>query len=302
MQSFNRGISPEFVDTLNAEYDLNTWWQPLSTDQDLFVAVRADYLNVYWKGCNLLKLSLDRNQHLLGELHYKYLLQPNMKSPYVFVRDGSTQLDTAKDFFLNDIRDVMALKRAARPYVNEEKAGVHEIIKSNKNIIDVEVAFSEETANDSNPSSQRIDFAVIWPKTDCAKIVFYEAKHFANSDLRAATGVPRVVGQIQGYQKLIDANQYAIIESYWKVLANLIRLKGVFGRYQGALLESMREVAAKNLPIQIDDAVRLVIFGYDEAQRDGGNWPRHRAELVEALGASNVILRGSPNKLTLPRL
>ena len=44
----------------------------MASDPSLFIAIRDGYLNVYYSGNSLLKLSLD-GERLAGEIHYKYL-------------------------------------------------------------------------------------------------------------------------------------------------------------------------------------------------------------------------------------
>jgi hypothetical protein len=58
MSMFNRGIDKRFIDRLNAEYERG-WWRSIVCDLELFVAIRENYLNVYWNGNSLLRLRLD---------------------------------------------------------------------------------------------------------------------------------------------------------------------------------------------------------------------------------------------------
>ena len=55
--TFSRGLRVEFVEALNELYDQpGSWWRRLVDDQGLFLAVRDNYVNVYWLGCSLLRL------------------------------------------------------------------------------------------------------------------------------------------------------------------------------------------------------------------------------------------------------
>lgn len=78
MCNFKRGLSADLVESLNEEYERGGWWKALADDPQLFIAVRDDYLNVYWKGNSLIRLFL-QNGRLVGEVHYKYMLSRPLK-------------------------------------------------------------------------------------------------------------------------------------------------------------------------------------------------------------------------------
>ena len=55
--TFTRGLCAEFVEQLNALYDQpNSWWRTMVDAEDLFLAVRENYVNIYYRGCSLLEL------------------------------------------------------------------------------------------------------------------------------------------------------------------------------------------------------------------------------------------------------
>ncbi len=56
MANFKRGLDDEFVDRLNEVYRARGWWHSLVNDRDLFIAIRDNYLNVYYRGGSVLKL------------------------------------------------------------------------------------------------------------------------------------------------------------------------------------------------------------------------------------------------------
>jgi hypothetical protein len=267
---------------------------------ELFVAIRENYLNVYWNGNSLLKLRLD-GERLVGETHYKYLLQPDAPRPYVSVVDGVAAIPDASALFLRDIGDVQALKRAATVYGDEEKAGVHRIVRNNPGVIDVEVAFGLDAGSEAAPSSRRIDFAALRPTAKGAEIAFYEAKLFANKDVRAAGDtLPRVIQQIAGYRQLLNEHRCQLMESYRKVCGNLAELRGVRERYT-LPLDTMREIFAGERALHVSDSVSLVVFGFDADQRDGANWKPHRGKLEESLGGQ-LIMKGKPADVNLSEL
>lgn len=70
MSVFNRGLDDAFVTAFNEEYDRGTWLSRLVDDKDVFLAIRENYVNFYYRGCSLLRLDLlDRS--MFGEIHYK---------------------------------------------------------------------------------------------------------------------------------------------------------------------------------------------------------------------------------------
>ena len=298
MFAFNRGIDQRFVDRLNAEYERGGWWRAIVSDPDLFIAIRDGYLNVYQNGNSLLKLTLD-GERLVGETHYKYLLRPDVAKPYIPVDGGTVKLPDAVALFHADLSDVPALKRAAAAYGGEEKAGVHRIVMGNPNVVDVEIAFGLEGNGDEAPATRRIDFAALCPATNGVELVFYEAKLFANKEIRAAGDTPPpVVGQIEGYRKLLAEHTDPLVKSYRAVCGNLVALEGVRDRYASSL-DLMGLVAGKDAALHVGEAVRLVVFGFDADQRDGKVWAGHRQKLETALG-KRLLLKGDPKGWTLP--
>ena len=292
MSIFNRSIDDSLVEKLNSEYKRGGWWRAIASDRDLCVAIRNGYVSVYWKGNSLLKLGLS-DDVLIGRTHYKFLLRGDAEQRYVEVRDGVVKLDSASELFQTDLSDIAALKRAAAAYVGEEKAGVHQIVRSNSNVFDVEIAFGLEGDSEMAPSAQRIDFAALRPEGDGAVVVFYEAKLFSNGEIRASGDrLPSVVKQIEGYRRLILKHASDVEQSYRRVFGNLVALDGVRERYS-ATIELMRRVASGEAALHVSEAVRLAVFGFDRGQRDGTAWKAHCKKLEEALG-KRLLLKGNP--------
>ena len=147
MSTFSRGLDGAFIDALNGEYDKCGWWHRLVHDPDVFIAIRDNYVNAYYRGCSLAKLSWQaQDETIVGQIHYKYLLRPSSPNEYVEVVGGKAKLpDDMSTWFLRDLSDVDSLKRAVLPYAGAEKTGVHDILKANANIVDVEVAFGKDS-------------------------------------------------------------------------------------------------------------------------------------------------------------
>lgn len=294
MPQFKRGISDEFVRALNDEYGKGGWWRKLVDDRETFVAIRDNYVNVYYRGCSLLKLDLV-GDHLIGSASYKYLLRPHMDDENIEIVDGEPQFQKYGDrtFFVKDITGVDDLKRAARPYAGEEKEGVHDIILRNPGVVlDVEVAVSDGNV------ARRMDLAAMHHVNGGIQVRFYEAKHFSNHELRAEGGDPQVIGQIRAYQQLLLEHPADIAESYRNVCGNLVRLHGIAERHpeRHRLLEEIVEGRAE---LDISTEPCLLVFGFDADQRDGKWWRRHRDKLNEAF-PHRVTMRGEPKNLVFP--
>lgn len=298
MFQFKRGLSPKFVDLLNAEYEKDGWWKSIADDPSLFIGIRDEYLNVYWKGNSLLRL-WPQGDTLSGSVHYKYLLRPEMStSPYLPFDGSRIQLGQPADFFLADLSDLSALKRAADRYAGEEKTGVHNIAMSNPNIIDVEIAFGAENESPKTRDLvvQRIDFAAVTQGKTGPELIFYEAKSFSSPELRSNGKAASVVGQLERYQVFLRNEKAALIKAYRTVCANVLALRGVQDRF-APKRELLSGIAAGTVDFTINDDVRLVVFGFDSDQRDGTVWAEHRDKLKAALG-ERLLLKGSAKNFT----
>ena len=291
-QRFNRGISDEFVGALNNEYGKGGWWRNFVDDPETFLAIRGGFVNVYYLGCSLLKLWFNNNG-LEGEVHYKYFLRPDLgpANEYIRVKDRRSEAkQPSSRFFLEDIVNVADLKKAAKPFAEEEKKGVHKIIHGNPNVLDVEVAISDS----------RIDLAALHEVDGGFGITFYEAKRFADDrSLRARKGNPEVIRQINTYAELLSGQRTDIEDSYRKVCRNLSALDGVAEKHPGRH-KLLTRIAKEKVELHIDTKPHLLVFDFDADQRDGKVWKPHRCKLGRELG-SHVTMTGDPGQLTLQR-
>ena len=256
-------------------------------------------MNVYHSGASLLNLAWS-NEELVGRVHYKYLLRPTRRDggdEYVKVRcDGHLDLPEAAEVLLEHL-DAKELIKAIKPYTGEEKNGVHRVAMSDRNaVVDVEVAISD------GEKAPRIDLAALVDTGDAVTLRFFEAKAFGNPELRAREE-PNVVGQIARYERLLRDNRAQILKSYGRVCDNFHRLKGMdtnpAHRRRRALIES---VVSSKKPLVLDERPRLVIFGFDQDQKDGSVWKGHREKLVTALEEQRVLDRGKPGDIKLDGL
>ena len=289
MSTFNRGLDDAFVEALNQEYDKGGWWHRFVHDPDVFLAIRENYMNAYYRGCSLLKIEL-KDRAIVGQIHYKYLLCPSTPNKYVKVEGGRANLDDMESWFLTDVNDIDSLKKAVEPYAGDEKTGIQDILKANFNILDVEIAFGKDESESGAP---RLDFAALQQASgNGVKVVFFEAKRFDDGALRKQDAEkPEVVEQMATYQSKLCANRDAVIKSYCRVCSNLRSLHGVAERHpeRHAMLESVASGAAE---LTIDEKPVLIVFGFDGDQKVGKHWKPHRKKLQRML-EGRVHLRGN---------
>jgi len=306
MCAFKRGLSQEFVELLNDAYKQGGWWKKIADDEELFIGIRNEYLNVYFKGNSLLALSHD-NGKLVGKTHYKYLLHPDKEPLSVDIENGQVSKSSldATNRFVNKLDEINLLKRASTPYAGLEKKGIHEIIKANPNIVDVEIAITKESmekeliseddeSQKSNKTAPRIDFAAFQQRKDKKiELVFFEAKHILNRESLRANNTPKVITQLEKYEKLIEKHYDQIKESYLQIVKYILEIKGKFISNEKRKL--LRHIADNETKIDVCRKPHLVIFGFDGDQKNEKSiWNQHKKKLEEHLGKGRVLAKGDP--------
>src|ERR1700730_16841730 len=122
---FIRGISDGFETALFESQQ----WEKIAQDEELYFAMRNESVNVYYRGCSIFNISYNKNQ-LLFRTHYKYLIHPYMKDPYVsWHGEGNAIKDRVHKGVFIERFDAKLLKKAASYYAGAEKEGVHKILK-----------------------------------------------------------------------------------------------------------------------------------------------------------------------------
>jgi hypothetical protein len=294
MEILKRGLPENLVDALCRLYQEGGWWTRIVEDREAFVVPRKDCVCVYYRGNCLLSLAYHDN-HFIGRVHYKYLLNPNFKPTYWNVEDGQVRRPDCADLFIPNFSDLDPVKRASRPYVGEEKYGVSEIIAANPNIIDVEVAFGdsgdwtdedEESAPRSEgsqaPRNPRIDFVAVQESGNVPKLVFFEAKHFRNQELRAkGKGKPHVVKQIEVYEDLLKKHEKDIVDAYRRHCADMLR-SACIPKDKKERRNFLSKVT-ESVTFELEHKPRLVVFGFDADQKPGPKWKEHKGKLEELL-------------------
>lgn len=299
MSNFNRGLNQDFVNALKNEYTKNEWWTNIVDDSDLFIAIRNNYINVYYCGNSVLKLNFDGNK-FTASTHYKYLLIPKSESPVLIETNEpgfSLPENWAQNYTVNSLASIDSIKKSSRYYAGVEKEGIQQIIKSNKNILDLEIALTNEGVESeyedyetNKLTAKRIDFTALQKNNDVIELLFFEAKHFSNGELRAEKDtLPDVIKkQISTYEKLLVQYEPDIEASYQRVCQNFCDILPEHG------VDPLIKEVIDGHKIKINTKPRLVIFGFDDDQKKGLKWAPHKKKLMEELGKERLLLKGVP--------
>ncbi len=322
---FRRFLSPAFVQAL-AELTKSpngAWWRDVLLNRDLILAVRTDSLNVYHRGASIFRVALQDGEPV-AETHVKYLVR--QRQAYApLSADGRFQHNPADALWTSytgpaTLREMLS---AATSLAGSEKRGLHELIKGSPRVIDVEInlrgsrldpaeepqpdAFLEDnTPTATTPTKEgtvlqdRLDAATLEARDGQLWVVFHEAKHFANVELRAGPNrAPKVSEQIQRYRRSIASHADEIKTTYQDVCEALTKLHAMRGELlqakgvEASPLDPLIARAAEGELLHVDPEPRLIVFGFDKDQREGQIWQRHRERLSKEFGLT-VYAIGNP--------
>lgn len=303
---FRRGISKDFVGVLARLAAGQGWWSEVLADPELIVAIRDEYLNIYWQGQSLFHVSSE-GSIVRARSHPKYLLDPSLTRLVSFDGDRFA-LPSPDDFLLKRWERGITLakmKKAAGLYAGEEKRAVHRIVRANPSVIDVEIAFRRETPEDEEDEgarkTPRVDALCLEPDGAGVRLAFWEVKMFGNGEVRAKPpGRPPVLDQIEDYRRILEAERPNVLHSYRTVAKNIVAIAAM--RTEGRGVSTLVErVAAEPgcLMLGSPPDVGLVVTGFDGDQRDGKRWEPHRTALIAALPLGRTRIRGNPDGFKL---
>jgi len=301
MSNFKRGLDDEFIEALQKEAEKGGWWRDVLADPSLVLAIRDAYLNVYWLGQSIFKIRFAQNS-LAVSTHAKYLLNPSLSKQVKFDGDkfylGDLEASALVRDYVSSGETLGKLKKAAAVYANGEKIGVHSIVTSNPSVVDVEIALSA-AGYEGVGKLPRMDIAAFERAEHAARLVFWEAKLFENNELRANNGDAAVVGQIAKYRSMIAAHKKSLLSSYTRVAANLSSLADM-SLGARSVPDFVREVGRGSRTLTLSDPadIGLIIFGFDQAQRDHAPWQKHLGGLRAVVG-DRIRTSGSPKGINI---
>lgn len=298
----HRKLDADFLDALEAlaAAPASNWWRDVLVNDELFIAIRRNSINVYYRGASIFKIDW-KGGRILPSTHAKYLVR--QAQTYVPLIDGqfqhpATALTWERYEEEKTLREMM---RAATAFAGAEKSGLHPLLVGDPAIIDAEIALTRTATDEAATQQQdRLDAAVIRNTPDGPEIVFCEAKHFTNAALRASgDNLPAVIGQIRDYEKALTKYASSLAEGYVEVAKALVRINAMKGLARNgdapALIEGIRRIAENGARPVIDTNPHLLIFGFDKAQRDDTAWKNHLKKLESELGG-RVRAIGNPTR------
>lgn len=298
----HRKLDANFLDALAvlAASPAPNWWRDVLSQDDLFIAVRRNSLNVYYRGASIFKVDWNGGR-IIPSTHASYLVR--QAQTYVPLIDGRFQQPaTALTWELYEGGETLRqMMRAATLFAGAEKTGLHPLLVGDPAIIDAEIALTRTAPEEAVTQQQdRLDAAVIRNTSAGPEVAFCEAKHFDNAALRASgDNLPAVVGQIEDYEKALMKYAPSLAEGYVEVAKALVRINAMKGVVRNgdapALHQAIRQIAENDVRPIIDTKPHLLIFGFDKAQRDDFAWRKHLEKLESRLGG-RVRAIGNPTR------
>lgn len=214
-------------------------------NQNVLLTIRNNRIDLYHKGGRLFTYNSNG-----FKTHQKYAsVITKAKNDYL------TESELSKSKLASDFKsNYQQIKKNCSKYSGIEASGISEIYHkhsylsdSNVVVLDIEVSF--ESLNEKN-KQDRIDLVLFNKKSQTLQ--FVEAKHFSNKDLWSNT-TPKVISQISRYESQISNPKQNILSEYKEYTEILNRIFDI----------SLPE------PKNIEDKVTLLIFGFDNDQKNG---------------------------------
>ena len=214
-------------------------------NQNVFLAIRDNRFDLYHNGG---KLFCYDSSGFKTHLKYASVITASGKD-YLTESELSTYR-LASDFETNYQR----IKENCSNYSGIEASGVSDIYHkhsylSNSNVLVLDIEISFESLDEKN-NQDRID--ILLYNKNSTTLQFVEAKHFSNKEIWSRT-TPKVISQIKRYESQIAIRKSEILLEYTEYIKIV---NGIFG-------------ISLPVPTAIDDNVTLLIFGFDNDQKNG---------------------------------
>lgn len=263
MGRFVRYISDEFLSALKRSAEQPGWWQDVLRDKSLIIALRDNYLNVYWQGQSIFKVTYQEGQ-AAASTHPKYLLNPALSGQVALKGEHFSVENFERDMITRKYEPgvtLSKLKRAAGLHSGSEKEGVHAIAMANGAVVDVEIAMSVRELG-MDKQIPRMDLAVLRADKSGINLMFWEAKTYVNPELKSKA----VLGQITKYKRAIRAYKSDIVEAYRNVAKILVDVASMSGGVR-EVSQEVKAIASGSDLIVSEENVGLIVYGYDAHQK-----------------------------------
>ncbi len=214
-------------------------------NQKVFFAIRDNRIDLYHNGGKL--FAYDSNGY---KTHLKYASAITANDKDYLTESELSAYRLASDFLSNYHR----IKENCSNYSGIEVSGVSDLYHkhsylSNSNVLVLDIEISFESLNEKN-NQDRID--ILLYNKDSKTLQFVEAKHFSNKEIWSKT-TPKVISQIKRYESQIAKRKPEILLEYTKYVKIVNAIFAI----------SLPE------PTDIKDKVTLLIFGFDNDQKNG---------------------------------
>jgi hypothetical protein len=217
--------------------------------------IRNNELRVQANGGLLLQINQDLQSNIVCKIHEDFLSLRSEKNPYVVLEETTSGPIQRVEGLNGFVKHYSKIKRRINIFAGKERQAVQYLANNVPQIVDIEIGFEGELKqNASKKSVPRIDMAAI---TDKGTLVFFEAKLFSNSEIRSKE-TPKVVSQLQKYQKILSQKGNEIISAYQEQLNIYAQLKGEFFENRSRKISNL----------SLHPHARLIITDFDASQRE----------------------------------
>lgn len=286
----------------------------------LRVAIRNGYVNLYVGGQSVARIAASQRRLSLT-LHRKY--HSGLEAGTEEARRCDQARVTLSDADLRSPETALSVERwitTARGYCGAEKLFVDDLIASNPEVVDLEMALPASEALRNKKGGKfvpRMDVVTLVTQSGPPCLNFWEAKCAANSELRAneeidfsaETGA-RVAGQLRKYERALEGREQQVCKAFQNAGQVLCDLAETFGKDP----TSPAVQAWSRLREQEPRLVRrpgIVVGNYTPGVRPGENdrhaqrvpsFARHRERLAAHFTVVEVLGCDDPNAVLPPLL
>ncbi|MBB3300939.1 hypothetical protein FHT80_002169 [Rhizobium sp. BK226] len=270
-----------------------SWLCDALGDPELFFALRDERIDVYYRGRAIYSIEFSGGK-VTPRTHVKYLVLDD-RDPYIKMQNAS--FDYKHPYLQGDYQERVSLrqmKAAAKTFSGIESMGVYAAIKDDPFVIDVEVAFNrstEVTEHDElevGRKQDRVDVVRLRRAADGFDLVFWEAKHFSNSELFN----DKILRQLAAYERQLQAREEQLLTAFRNVCRfhhDLDQLRKSLGFDGGSEshLKTLQDLASGKLALNVVKEPSLFVFGFDNDQK-GGRWKGRKEHFEGVLGKERL--------------
>lgn len=308
-QAFTRTLSAanwEVLEALASAKEGN-WFKDALADPQVFFALRDERVDAYALGARIYSIGF-RNGQATPQIHFKYLIREPKKGKEYVALNGAlfdSQEERIRSIY-EPGKTLKEIKKATVYYVGVEAEGVSKAITKGANVIDIELSITQQglPADGTEPAPvserakrrhDRIDIVQLQPTESGHSVVFWEAKHYSNSDLFNG----KISHQLERYRKQILNNEENLLVASREICAFQARIGWLRRKVDGNLyasesIEMLERLSYPDSNLSIDLEPRIFAFGFDDDQKKG-RWAKAAEKLMNEIGRHRVRAVGNPS-------